>query len=70
MVILNKIDELMLKKNLNDPDLAELTGLPRMTIGNARRGKGITLRTALLISEALNVAIGDLFYFSEEETAA
>lgn len=43
----------MKQKGLTDVDVSESSGLPRMTIGNARRGNNVTLKTAFLISKAL-----------------
>lgn len=41
-------------KGITVDQLIERTGLPRMTIFNARKGSNVTLRTALKISEALD----------------
>jgi transcriptional regulator with XRE-family HTH domain len=53
MVILSKIDQIMTARGITNTQLAEMTGLSGMMIGNTRRGKNITLRSAFLISQAL-----------------
>jgi DNA-binding Xre family transcriptional regulator len=54
MNIESQIDAIMEAKGITVDQLIEKTGLPRMTIFNARSGKNVTLRTALKISEALD----------------
>lgn len=66
MVILNKIDEIMRKQGVSDVDVAEATGLTRMTIGNARRGKSITLINALRISRALATPLEEIWSYAPE----
>lgn len=66
MVILNKIDEIMRKQGVSDADVAEATGLTRMTIGNARRGKSITLINALRISRALATPLEEIWSYIRE----
>lgn len=57
MVIISKVDQIMTEKGITSAQLADVTGLPRMTIGNARRGKGLTLKIALRISRALGTPL-------------
>ena len=69
MVIINKIDEFMKRRDLSADELSELAELTTMTISNARRGKGLTLRTAIKIAQALKASVDEIFYV-QEETAA
>jgi len=57
----NKIEAVMDAKNMSVDDLAEKTGLPRMTIYNARRGKNVTISTALKIVDALGVSLDEVW---------
>lgn len=67
MIISSKVDEVMESKGLTLDQLIEKTGLPRMTVFNARKGANVTLRTALKISEALEVALEDIWSKEEKE---
>lgn len=72
MSIESKLDEVMAEKNFSVDQLIEKTGLPRMTIYNARKGANLTLKTALSISEALDVKLEDIWSreaLEEEEVA-
>lgn len=55
---------------MTDVQLAFLTGLPRMTIFNARRGKNITLRTAQLIAGALGEPLESIWPNQSQEKVA
>jgi transcriptional regulator with XRE-family HTH domain len=57
----NQIEAVMDAKNMSVDDLAEKTGLPRMTIYNARRGKNVTISTALKIVDALGVTLDEVW---------
>jgi transcriptional regulator with XRE-family HTH domain len=70
MEIKTKINEIMESKNISTVQLAELTGLTSMTIGNARRGKGINVKTAQKIARALNESIEKIWPLNEEGEAA
>lgn len=49
-------------KNMTQRELAEKTGLHRNTIARIENGKRMpTLKTCLLIAEALGSTVGDLF---------
>lgn len=61
MEINSKIDEIMETKQVTVDQLIEKTGLPRMTIFNARTGANVTMKTALRISEALEVPLHDIW---------
>lgn len=63
-----QIDQIMKEKGLSDADLAELTGLPRMTIGNARRGKNILLANAFRISKALGKPLDQIWAIKKPES--
>jgi transcriptional regulator with XRE-family HTH domain len=68
MEISTKIDAIMKEKGFTDGDMSEITGLPRMTIGNARRGKNITLANALRISKALGKPLDEIWGLSKPES--
>jgi transcriptional regulator with XRE-family HTH domain len=70
MEIPTKIDQIMKERGVTDSDLADLTELTRMTIGNARRGKSVTLRVAQKISKALKEPIETLWPTPQEEEEA
>jgi DNA-binding Xre family transcriptional regulator len=61
MAIESKLDEIMQAKNVTVEELMDKTGLPRMTIFNARRGLNVTMLTALKIIEVLNVPLEDVW---------
>jgi len=61
MEISSKINEILEAKGMGADELSEKTGLPRMTIFNARRGKNITIVTAMKISEALEVPVEEIW---------
>lgn len=61
MSIESKLDETMEAKGITVDQLIEKTGLPRMTIFNARRGMNVTIKTALKISEALEVQMEEVW---------
>ena len=63
----NKIEPLMRAKELTDDQLCEITGLSKMTLWNAKRGKNVTLETMKKISRALGESI---FKVWPEEVAA
>jgi transcriptional regulator with XRE-family HTH domain len=69
MEIFTKIDAIMKAQGVSDADLADATGLPRMTIGNARRGKNITLANALRISKALGQPLNKIWAIDSEGLA-
>lgn len=47
------MSDIMESKNISWGQLIELTGLTRMTLYNASKGKGVTLTTAQAIAKAL-----------------
>jgi transcriptional regulator with XRE-family HTH domain len=61
MEITSKIDSVMEAKGFTLEQLLEKTSLPRMTLFNARRGKNVTIITAMKISEALETPINELW---------
>jgi DNA-binding XRE family transcriptional regulator len=61
MEIMSKIDELLEVKGMSAEELAGSTGLPRMTIYNARRGKNVTLITAMKIAKSLDVEVSEIW---------
>jgi DNA-binding Xre family transcriptional regulator len=61
MIIESKIDEVLETKGISVDDLVNRTGLTRMTIFNARKGANVTLKTALIISEVLGVALESIW---------
>jgi DNA-binding Xre family transcriptional regulator len=61
MIISSKVDEVMESKDLSLDQLIEKTGLTRMTLFNARKGSNVTLKTALAISEALEVPLEEIW---------
>jgi DNA-binding Xre family transcriptional regulator len=65
MEMVNKIDEVMADKKVSIEDLIDRTSLPRMTIYNARKGRNITITTALKIAEALGTSVEDLWIKAE-----
>ena len=67
MEIFTQIDQIMKDKGLSDRDLSEITGLPSMTIGNARRGKNITLANALRISRALGQPLDKIWAYDPDQ---
>ena len=48
-------------KGITLEQLLEKTNLPRMTLFNARRGKNVTIITALKITEALDTPVDELW---------
>jgi DNA-binding Xre family transcriptional regulator len=66
MEIKSRLDEVMKTRGVSLEKLAHLTNLTRMTINNARNGKLVTLRTAVLIATALEVTIEDLWDYGPQ----
>lgn len=58
-----KLKELREKKQLTQQDLAEKSGVSRITISAIETGvqKNVTVKTLLSLSKALNVKIMDFF---------
>lgn len=67
MLIVSKLDELLEEKKISADDLADLTELTRMTIYNARQGKGVALKTAMKISKALDVPVNEIWQEAETD---
>lgn len=67
MVMNNKLEQIMKDKDITSADLSKLTGLTVMTISNARRGKGITLASAQMISEVLGESIETIWPTKNED---
>ena len=67
MILINKLDELLETKGVSSEDLSCSTGLTRMTIFNARKGSGVTLNTAILIAQALDVSIEDIWQTADTD---
>jgi len=61
MEINSKVDEVMEAKGVTLDQLIEKSGLPRMTVFNARRGLNVTIKTAFKISEALGVSVDEIW---------
>lgn len=51
----------MKKKGVSSTELSEQTGLTKMTISNARRGKNITILNAKVIAKALDSSIEEIW---------
>ena len=51
----------MKEKGVTSADLSEQTGLTKMTISNARRGKNITILNARSIAAALKVSVDEIW---------
>lgn len=72
-MLVTKLDEIMREKDITDGDMETITGLPRMTIFNARRGKNITMKNAQLIAQALKVSLDQIWpinqVFEENQVA-
>jgi DNA-binding Xre family transcriptional regulator len=62
--IKNRLGEVLAEKQMTQQELSDLTGLYPSHISEIITGKrkGVTLPTALKISQALNVEITDIFY--------
>lgn len=69
MVILNKIDQIMREKGISETELSEKSGLSRMTIFNARRGRNSTLPVIIRISKALGEPFEKIWAVEKEEAA-
>lgn len=61
MVIKSKLEQIMKKKGVSSTELSEQTGLTKMTISNARRGKNITILNAKVIAKALDSSIEEIW---------
>ncbi len=62
-----KIREYRKKRGIKQADLAEAVGVRRETIGNLERGKyNPSLRLAWNLASTLDVALEELFDFSDE----
>ncbi len=62
-----KIKEYRKKRGIKQADLAEAVGVRRETIGNLERGKyNPSLRLAWNLASTLDVALEELFDFSDE----
>lgn len=70
MVIQNKIDQIMREKGLSDSQLSEMSGLSRMTLFNARRGRKSTLPIVLSIAKALKEPVEKIWTIQESEEEA
>jgi DNA-binding Xre family transcriptional regulator len=62
-----KIDEIMEAKGITLDQLVERTGLPRMTIYNARKGLNVTLKNAMRIADALESKLEDVWGIASSE---
>lgn len=60
--------DIMERKNISWREIIEITGLTRMTLSNASKGKGVTLATAQAIAKALGESVETVW--PTEETAA
>lgn len=67
MDIESKINEILLLKGISVEQLIERTGLPRMTIFNARRGKNVVISTAMKIAKALEVPLEQIWPIETSE---
>ncbi len=70
MVIQNKIDQIMQEKGISDSQLSEISGLSRMTIFNARRGRKSTLPVIIKISKALGEPFERIWVAKENKEEA
>ena len=66
MIITSQINAVLRSKNMSIEQLIEKTNLQRMTIFNARRGKNVTIATAIKIAEALEVPVESIWLLEEE----
>ena len=58
----NLVRDFRLKKGLSQVDLSELTGLSQNSISDIEYKGSCSIRSALLISRALDVPVDDLFF--------
>ncbi len=71
MEISSQLNTLLESKGMSADELAEKADIPRMTIYNARKGKNVTLTTAMKIVKALEVNVSDIWSeFVEDEEVA
>jgi lambda repressor-like predicted transcriptional regulator len=57
----------MREKGMTSAELSEQTGLTKMTISNARRGKNITIINARVIAKALASSIEEIWPTEDSE---
>ena len=62
MLIVSKLENIMESNQITLDQLSELTGLSRMTIYNAKRGRMIALPTAMMISKVLDIPLTEIWY--------
>jgi DNA-binding Xre family transcriptional regulator len=71
MAVSNRLEAIMIEKQKSTWDICFLTGLTYLTVLNARKGKNVTLQTARLIANALDVnTLDDIWPLKEKEVAA
>jgi putative transcriptional regulator len=65
--VLNAVKESRNSRGMTQERLAQLTGLARQSIISIERGRFLpTIETALRLSDALNVAVEDLFWLRDK----
>lgn len=63
-----RLSTLMFENNLNNTDLANLSGISRATLSSIRSGKSCSDTTACKIAKALNVGLDTIIEDKEEVT--
>lgn len=66
--VVNRVEEQRLQTNLSRQDLADIVGVHYQTIGYIERGEySPTLGLSLLLAQALNCTVEDLFQLKGEK---
>ena len=65
---MNAVKETRSRRGITQERLAELTGVARQSIISIEKGRFLpTIETALRMAEALDVAVEDLFWLTDEK---